>query len=136
MYDRFVIDASIAAKLYFVEAGSDRAQAIVGDAEWLDLLFIEMASLAAKNVRRGLVPLERAAFAVTSVRDLVDRSAPMAVLADRAFQLSCEHGLSAYDGAYLALAEDEGLRVLTADIRLLRRAETSGLSHLVQALAD
>jgi predicted nucleic acid-binding protein len=60
----------------------------------------------------------------------------MAVLADRAFQLSCEHGLSAYDGAYLALAEDEGLRVLTADIRLLRRAETSGLSHLVQALAD
>jgi predicted nucleic acid-binding protein len=133
-----IIDASVAAKLYFSEELSEEAEAAIrraGDLIAPNLLYIEMASLAAKRVRRGTSPYEAAAHAMGLVRDLLDEAVPVESLAQRACELSAEHGVSAYDGAYLALAEARGLRVLTADFRLVRRAEACGLSHLILALA-
>jgi predicted nucleic acid-binding protein len=52
-----VVDASVAAKVFFLEAGSDRARAMLTSGAVIaapDLLFVEMASLAAKRVGRGL----------------------------------------------------------------------------------
>ena len=137
MPDSVIVDASVAAKLYFTEDLSNEAEAALRLAGQLiapDLLFIEMASVAAKRVRRGTSPMDVAARAVSLVRDLLDEVVPIAELNQRAFELSAEHGVSAYDGAYLALAEARGLRVLTADFRLVRRAEAHGLSHLIEAL--
>ena len=139
MPDRVIVDASVAAKIYFMEEFSSEAISALRLAEGLiapELLFIEMASLAAKRVRQGTATLDEAAQAVSQVRSLLDEAVPMAGLAQRAFELSAEHGVSAYDGSYLALADDRGLRVLTADFRLVRRAEACGLSHLVRALGS
>ncbi len=137
MPDRVIVDASVAAKIYFAEAFSDDAQSVLRFADGLiapELLFIEMASLAAKRARRGTATLDEAARAVSQVRSLIDEAIPTADLAQRAFELSAEHGVSAYDGSYLALAETRGLRVLTADFRLVRRAEACGLSHLISPI--
>ncbi len=41
--------------------------------------------------------------------------------AEEAIRLAVEHGLTVYDSAYLALGKVRGLRVLTADDKLLRR---------------
>jgi predicted nucleic acid-binding protein len=137
MADEWVVDASVAAKLYFTEDHSDLARAVLRVADHLiapELLFIEMASLAAKQARRGLAPSAAAANAVNSVVDLIDEAAPLSGLAPRAFALAEAHGFSAYDATYLALAEARGLRVITADDKLARKAAETGLSHLVRAL--
>lgn len=134
----FVIDASVAAKLHFLEDGSDQAAALVEDADRLvapDLLHVEMASIAAKNVRRGIASPERARLAVAATTTLLDASVSLADLAPRAFELAIAHGFSAYDGAYLALAEAENIEVVTADDKLVQRAKKAKLSHLVRALA-
>src|SRR5882757_7637817 len=117
MPDRFVVDASVAAKLLFTEALSDAAEAAMRAARSViapDLLFIELASIAAKRVRQGTSPPAMAARAMEMVDALLDESVALATLAKRAFEIASEHGVSAYDGAYLALAEARELRVLTA----------------------
>jgi predicted nucleic acid-binding protein len=132
-----VLDASVAAKLYFTEDLSDLAEAAVRSADFLiapDLLFIELASVAAKQVRRGASTPATGVKAMDLLHGLLDETVPLEALAKRAFELAARHGVSAYDGAYLALAEERKLQVLTADVRLLRRADVEGLSHLVRSL--
>jgi predicted nucleic acid-binding protein len=133
-----VVDASVAAKLYFVEPGTPEAIVELGGEVSLlapDLLFIEMASIAAKVLRRGETSADQAAAAVASVAALLDEAVPVADLAQRAFEMASQYGFSAYDASYLALAEQRGLRVLTADARLVRRAQDQGLAHLVRLLS-
>ena len=138
MPDDLVVDASVAAKLFFVEDLSDRAEAALREAGRLiapELLFVEIASVAAKQVRRGVTSPERAAGVVASVIQLMDEVSPLSELARRAFVLAEAHGFSAYDGTYLALAEARGLRLITADEKLVRKAGGVGLSHLVRSLS-
>jgi len=135
----YVVDASVAAKLFFFEDGSDHAAATIRDAERLiapDLLFIEMASIAAKNVRRGTSSQGEAARAVNSLTAFLDELVPARELAFRAFELATVHGFSAYDGIYIALAEQRLFVVLTADVKMARRAAEAGLSRFVQVLGD
>jgi predicted nucleic acid-binding protein len=137
MADELVVDASVAAKLYFIEANSALAEAALRAADRLiapELLFIEMASIAAKYARRGLATADWAAGAVTSVGSLLDEAVPLTGLAPRAYALAEAHGFSAYDGAYLALAEARGMRLITADAKLCQRAVDARLSHLVRPL--
>jgi len=139
MPGNLVVDASVIAKFYFPEADSESARSLLFSGVGIvvpDFLFIEIASIAAKYTRRGWSSEERAADAVSAVRELVDQSVPMALLADRAFHFAVQHGFSAYDGAYVALAEMEGLAMVTADERLVRRAADAGLSRLVRSLAS
>ncbi len=138
MPDDLVVDASVVAKLFFIEDQSDLAEAALRGAGRLiapELLFLEMASVAAKQVRRGVTSAARAAEAVASVGELLDEAAPLSSLAPRAFDLARAHGFSAYDATYLALAEARGLRVITADGKLVRKAVDVGLSHLVRPLS-
>jgi predicted nucleic acid-binding protein len=137
MADDLVVDCSVVAKLYFAEDNSDFAIAVLRHAEHLiapDLLFADVASVAAKQVRRGGIPAESASRALETVHELVDERAPLDGLARRAFHLAHAHGLSAYDGIYLAAAEERGPRVVTADEKLVRKAVEAGLGHLVQSL--
>lgn len=138
MPGEYVIDASVLAKLYFDEVGSDQADDAVRGAYRViapDLLFHEMASIAAKNVRRGTASMDQAARAIASSIDLLDETVPAIELAPRAFELAATHGFSAYDGAYLALAELRTLELLTADGRLLRRARDVGMGAFVRLLS-
>jgi predicted nucleic acid-binding protein len=134
MPDRYVVDASVAAKLYFIEAGSVLAQTTVRGADRLiapDLLFLEMASLAVRKVKRSMASLEQGALAVNSLGALLDETIAAAALAPRAFELAAAHRFSAYDAAYLALAELRDFQVLTADAALVRLAQRVGLGELV-----
>lgn len=139
MTGRFVIDASVAAKFYFAEEGCDLAAAALRESDGLiapDLLFVEMVSIAAKKVRRGLASKEEAARAVLSIGEILDETVPSRELAPRLFELAAAHGFSAYDAAYLALAELHVLQLLTADIHLARRAREAGFSDRLRLLGD
>jgi predicted nucleic acid-binding protein len=133
----YVVDASVVAKLYFLESGSALAQSAVRRADQLiapDLLFLEMANLAANKVRRSICDLDQGRGAVHSLGALLDEVVAAATLAPRAFELAVAHGFSAYDAAYIALAESRKFEVLTADRPLVGLARKAGLGGVVRFL--
>lgn len=139
MAAEIVLDASVAAKLFFLEAGSEAARALaLSEARLIapDLLWAEMASIAARRVRVDGLDEARAGRAVSALDEIVAEFQPMAGLAEQAFTLSARHGVSAYDGAYLALAQQRGTVVVTADARLVAKARTAGLGAHVRLLED
>ena len=132
-----ILDASAAAKLFFIDGDTDAVQrALDGGVSLLapDLLFAEMASVAAKMVARRQATAEQGLHAVKLLPTLLDDVAPTAELVERAFAIATSLGFSAYDGCYLALAERRGAKVLTADRRMERHARQQGIGHLVQGL--
>jgi len=134
-----VVDASVAAKLWFEESHSEVADRVLKSGNHLvapDLLFIEVASIAAKRVRRRLSPAGEATNAMVASKSFLDDVEPSAGLVDRAFELACNYGVSAYDGIYLALAEKHHAPVVTADSKLVARARAAGLGDLVRPLVE
>jgi len=132
-----VLDASVAAKFYFNEDGSERARSLLTSGIFVaapELLHLEMASVAIKKIRMGLSTREHAQDVLTSIGDLLDSTTPIAALRLRAFQFARDYGFTVYDGAYLALAEDLGAPVLTADNPLITRSRDMGMGQLVRAL--
>jgi len=139
MPGEWVVDASVAAKVYFLEEQTELARVVLRTADRLiapALFNLEMASIAAKRSRRGMSPHEVAAEAVRAAPGMIDESVPLADLASRAFEFAVAFGFSVYDGTYLALAELRELKLLTADLKLARRAREAGLAHLVHILGE
>jgi predicted nucleic acid-binding protein len=133
----FVLDASVAAKLFFQEEGALEAEA------WLesglaivapDFLAMEMASIAAKKLRAGDADPETATAAVREVLTMADEVVPAILHLRRAAEIAFRHAISVYDANYLALAEARGCFVVTADAKLVARAQAEGLGDLVRRL--
>lgn len=139
MSGEIVLDASVAAKCFFPETDSDLANALILSGSWIvapDLICAEIAHVAVRRVRREGVAYDVAEHAVRSVEALVNELCPIAPLRQRAFELGARHGLSAYDGIYLALAETRGVRLATADVRLAKAARLAGLGDHVLVLGE
>ena len=132
-----IVDASVVAKFYFLEDGSEQARAILTSGIVIaapGLLLIEIASVAATKVRRGVSTREEARRVVASLGELVDEFVPLGGLAGRVFSIASDSGCSAYDATYLALAQERGVRLLTADRRLVECAQAAGMEGLVRGL--
>lgn len=117
-----VVDASLIAALLFAEAGHADARERLARCQPAapDLLPYEMANVAVNKLRRGL--------AQTAVRaSLADLQALGIELhpidASVALDLAARHGLSAYDAAYLALADRLRCPLYTFDRRLAEAAQ-------------
>ena len=112
-----VVDCSVMAALLWGEtAAAEAAQQLIDRALHAPtLLSYELANVA-RNKRRAGVPLEAALAGLEALADqrvVLHETEPqaMARLADR-------HGLTAYDAAYLLLAEKLQAPLLTFDRRL------------------
>ena len=137
MRGEVVIDASVAAKVFFTEDGSDRARALGTDGRRFaapEFITLEIASVASKYARRSLIDADHGREAIRSIPDLIDDLEPVSSLAGRAFDLSILHGFSVHDATYLALAEALGSVVITADEKLAARAREAGLGALIENL--
>ena len=80
------------------------------------LLDLEVTQVLRRLVREGAVSAQRADEAVQDLLDLRINRYPHSVLLPRIWQL--RHNLSAYDAAYVVLAEKLGAVLLTRDGRL------------------
>lgn len=83
----------------------------------------EFANTASVLVKRGILTddLGKEMVALAGTLDLiVDRAPPEP---DKLYQVSRDHGLSAYDATYLELALRLGVPLATRDIELRRAAE-------------
>lgn len=80
------------------------------------ILDLEVAQVLRRLVREGMIPANRADEAVRDLLDLRLTRYPHFMLLPRVWQL--RHNLSAYDAAYVGLAEKLGAPLITRDGRL------------------
>jgi predicted nucleic acid-binding protein len=83
-----------------------------------DLVDLEVTSALRTLVSNGSVPARRAALAIVDLSGLPMLRVPSRVLLARIWQL--RGSVTAYDAAYVAVAEATGSVLLTADARLSR----------------
>jgi predicted nucleic acid-binding protein len=81
-----------------------------------ELLDLEVAQVLRRLVREGALSASRAEAAIHDLLDLRITRYPHFVLLPRIWQL--RHNLSAYDAAYVVLAEKLGATLLTRDTKL------------------
>ncbi|HET6572131.1 MAG TPA: type II toxin-antitoxin system VapC family toxin [Fimbriiglobus sp.] len=123
-----VVDASVAVKLFLPEPLAAEAAALFGllaDPATAfhvpDLFYVECANIFWKQVRRGnttpaqvIADLNRLKvwrLTPTSAFDLIADALPIAL----------NHGVTAYDASYVALAARLGVPLVTADQKLVQR---------------
>jgi predicted nucleic acid-binding protein len=134
MSDEIVLDVSVAVDWFLPGPRSAVALAFLqGRARRIapELIFAEFVSVTAKFARRGLTPEADARAAVERLPQLIDEVAPLSELAAPAYDLATRYSFSAYDAVYLALALRRGLRLVTADAKLARRAVDAGFAASV-----
>jgi predicted nucleic acid-binding protein len=91
------------------------------------LLDLEIAQVLRRLTREGMLSAHRANQAITDFLDVRISRYPHFLLLPRIWQL--RHNLSAYDAAYVALAEKLGATLVTRDNRL---ASASGHAAHIQ----
>lgn len=115
-----VLDASAALELLLVtERGREVVERISAPAETLHapyLIDLEVVQVLRRYVLRRQLDEVRASQALEDLRDLDPSPYPHDVLSGRIWEL--RHNASAYDAAYLALAETLGALLLTSEARL------------------
>jgi predicted nucleic acid-binding protein len=94
-----------------------------------ELLDLEVAQVLRRLVREGALSASRAEAAIQDLLDLRITRYPHSVLLPRIWQL--RHNLSAYDAAYVVLAEKLGATLLTRDARLASAAGHSATVEVV-----
>lgn len=130
-----VLDACVGIKLFLEEQHSPEVERLVeaavqdkgGSLFVPDLFFVECANVLWKRVRRGEFPESTALKYLAHLHGLALPATPTSDLMERALQLACQCGISAYDGCYAALAEQLGIPLLTADERLVGLLANTGV---------
>lgn len=125
----FVLDASFAAAFILPDEDVsvvDRAFDGIarGGASVPDLFWHELRNLLLVAEGKGRMPPRMAAVEVQAFRDLTIETRTRRNDAD-VLRLAAEHGLSAYDAAYLALAIELRRPLATLDQKLARAAEAA-----------
>jgi len=134
-----VVDASVACKWFIAEAQSDVAELLLHDGTALlapDLIVPEVCNAARQKLRRNEITADHARTMVDGLLHIVDEVIPSAGLAARAFEIACSIGHPAYDCFYIALAEQCGTRLVTADRRLLVRMSGTHWAGLLVGLGE
>ena len=137
--ETFVVDASVAVKLFLEESGSEKASrlfALLGRElphviAVPELFFLECANGFRSRAHRRLTTAEEARKAFTILRSFPLQVVSSSELAPIALDLALAHELSMYDGMYAALAERLGAPLVTADSKLVRKLRGSGVKAIV-----
>lgn len=132
-----VVDASVALKWFVDEPGSDQARALIDEDAALmapELLVAEVCNGAWRLARLGVLGAAERGTIASEIATLFDRVVPLTPLAPRAMLIAAAVDHPVYDCFYVALAEREACRLVTADGRFRERLQGSEWQGLVQDL--
>jgi predicted nucleic acid-binding protein len=118
----WVVDASVAVKWLIPEHGSDSADRLLAGGEPLiapELVLVEVANALWKKVTRREVSSGEARRALDMLRGGALETRPTAPFVRRALDLASQLRHPVYDCVYVAVAEAEDARVVSADARFL-----------------
>ena len=118
-----IVDASVVLRAFFPDEEQDRAQALIRDhvighlqLEAPDLLLYEVTNAVLQASRRGRIDGEQAEDILSSIEGLGIALKPVGW--KQMLPLALSFDRSAYDAAYLALAEAEDQPLITGDARM------------------
>lgn len=117
-----VVDASVALKWFVPEIEGDLAERVLtgrGKLHAPDFLVIETANAAWKNWRKGLIEQRVVSSVVQRLPRLVDEWHGDQNLTKEALEMAVDLHHPIFDCIYLVLARRLGLKVVTADRRML-----------------
>jgi predicted nucleic acid-binding protein len=130
----WVIDASVVIKWYVPEEDTRAALELRTTEVKLaapDLLFVELANILWKIVRRGEMSPSRAIEIIEKIVAAPFITYANEILVRDAMDIALTTGLSAYDASYVALAARLNVQCITADQRLVRKlAGTPAADHV------
>ena len=132
-----VIDASVACKWFFEENLSSEARALAeSDATFSapDMILVECANAAWRRVRSKAVPEEQAQAFIKALPRWFESLVPSRPLNQAAFEMACVLEHPVYDCQYLALAEDQETRLITADLAFADRVGRSRWKDRIESL--
>lgn len=124
---KYVLDSNVALKWVLPEPDADKAVQVREDfrrgfTEFLspDIFPVEVAHALARAERRGIIQPTEGWPKLVDVLTTPPVLHPYLPLLPRAFAIASTARIGVYDCLYVALAEREGCRVLTADDRLMK----------------
>ena len=134
----FVVDASVAIKLFVVESDSPIVHRFFTRSVETpptrfyvpDLFFVECTNILWKYTRRYNYPVQNAQQDVVTLRALDFRVISTTDLIVPALSLALKFDITAYDAVYVALAQKLNIPLVTADERLGRKLETADVKIL------
>src|SRR5215469_9969738 len=122
---KYVLDSSVAFKWVVAEALSDKAQRLRDDYrnqihELLspDVFPIEIAHALTRAERQGRLTAPQSGVLLADVLSTAPKLFSSLPFLRRAVEISSRLRVGVYDCLYVALAEQEGCELLTADVRL------------------
>ncbi len=133
-----VIDASVACKWFFEEDLSSEARALAGsDAAFSapELILVECANATWRRVLSETIPQAQARAFLKALPQWFESLAPSARLHEAAFEMACVLKHPVYHCQYLALAQEEGTRLVTADRVFVERARRSRWKDRIESLS-
>lgn len=115
-----VIDASVVVDIVTASERSALLRGRLQDTQVFApyLIDLEVLHSIRRQQYRGLISLARCAVAVVNLQSMVILRHPHEPLIDRIWEL--RNNLTAYDAAYVALAETLGATLITRDARMAR----------------
>jgi predicted nucleic acid-binding protein len=128
---RLVVDASVVIKWFVSESGHEFAAALLSnfpDRYAPDFVAVETANVLWKKVRRGETSLLQAEQALAELPRFFRLLVPTRHLVARALQISLELDHTIYDCIYLACAEKESAKLVTADARLANKCTNNSFA--------
>jgi predicted nucleic acid-binding protein len=132
-----VVDASVACKWFVAEGDEDLADALLIGGEGLaapDVAVAELCNIFWRKVRLKQMTPAQAEDAASRVESYFKTLVPCAPLARHAMYISATLDHPAYDCFYLALAEELGAEMVTADARLVQAVQRSRWAKHVRSL--
>lgn len=129
-----VVDTSVVLKWFVAEDGSERAADLIGTRLIApDLLLAELGNALWKKRRRGEIGAEQGRRALLDA-ELSLALMPAVSLAHRAFAIAVELDRPIYDCHFLALAEQSGRPLITADKRFVDQCAATRFEKMVERL--
>lgn len=124
-----VIDSGVLLKAYFSdEEGHKEAQNLIKDYARGNITFFAPTLITYEIINACLVASRMTRFPKNRIKELIEEMLEIELvkediesLSDRIFDISSKYSISAYDGAYIALAESRQMPFLTADKRLFNK---------------
>jgi predicted nucleic acid-binding protein len=135
---RLVVDASVAVKWVLKEPDSDAARRVAETAELLapDLLWAELGNVLWRRQRLGELSAENARTMLLMLRRFPVETFSLFPLIPLGLEIAIAIGHSIYDCLYLALADREDCRLVTADERLRNAVGAGPMAQSVLGLAE
>lgn len=131
---RYVVDASVAIKIFIEQTDSDKAKALFNKLEEHsdtelhvpELFYVECANVLQQYVRRVGYPAAKAKANLARLQKLALQRASIVDVVNEALDIAIAQNISAYDACYVQLSQKLQLPLITADLKLIRSlAETT-----------